>query len=125
MIRSHYFVLIVVVTIGAVATWNLYAQQEQPEGDKPYTPTKLEWLALLLNVEQKGEGEIQIVFRPHREKKNTIKAQVVHAPQADKSLVKAHVTIAKRSVARISQQHGWDWVQVDVQVAELVPALMP
>jgi len=124
MIKSRYLVVIVAVAIGAAATWSLYAQKEQTEGDEPYTPTKLEWLALLLNVEQEANGEIQIVFRPHPEKKNTIEAQVVHSPQADESLVKAHVTIAKRSVTRIGQQFGWDWVPVEVQVAELIPALM-
>lgn len=124
MIKLRDVVLLVSVALGAAATWNLYAQKEQSEGEKSYTPTRLEWLALQLNVEQEHDGEIQMVFRPHREKKNTIEARVVHSPQADESLVKAHVTIAERSITRISRQYGWHWVQVEVQVVELIPALM-
>jgi hypothetical protein len=124
MHKSRCLMMIAAVVIGAAGTWSLYAHQEQAEGEKPYTPTKLEWLALLLNVERDAHGEIQTIFRPHPEKRNTIEAQVVHSPRADRSLVKAHETIARRSVTRISRRLGWDWVQVEIQVAELLPALM-
>ena len=119
MIKPHYLVLIVAITACGAVTWNVNAQREQPEGDQFYTPTKLEWLALVLNVNQKDDGEIQTIYRPHREKKNTIEVQVVHSPQAKESLVQAHVKIAQRSVTRITKQYGWDWVIVEIQVAEL------
>lgn len=125
MNRSRYVVLLLAVAIGAAANGILHAQKEteQSEGNTPYTPTKLEWLALLSNVEQGNDGEIHISFRPHPEKANTIQAQVFHSPGDDESLVKGHMKIAERTVTQLSEQYGWEWAEVEVQPVELITAL--
>lgn len=125
MIQSRQLIVIVAMTFGGAMTWNAFAQREKAEGDQPYTPTKLEWLALILNSSRDNDDEIQIIFRPHRERKNTIAAQVVHSPQVEDSHVQAHVTIAKRTVSRTSRQYAWDWVKVEVEVAELNTGFVP
>ena len=125
MIRSRYVILVLVVKIGTAAKGILHAQKEkeQFEGSAPYTPTKLEWVTLLANIEQENDGEIHTSFRPHPDKANTIQVQVFHSAGVDKSLVEAHVELARRTVTRVSQRFEWDWAQVEVHAVELISSL--
>lgn len=125
MSKSVQLVLVLVVALGAIVSVGSYAQnRKQPdEGSSSYTPTKLEWLALRCNVEQASDGKITTIFRPHPEKSNTLQAEVVHGKQAEPRLVKAYMSLAKQSATRISQQYGWEWVEIDVQSNELTSSL--
>jgi hypothetical protein len=125
MSKSLQLVFVLVVAVGAIASVGSYAQnpKQADEGSSSYTPTKLEWLALRCNVEHESDGEIKTIFRPHPEKVNTLEAEVVHGKQVEPRMVKAYGALAKRTATRISQQYGWNWVEIDVQSNAIISSL--
>ncbi len=126
MKRYLAWILFLVASTGTVLSINSNAHvaPTQNEGNTPYTPTKLEWLILLCNVSRIGdEGKVQIEFGQHPEKPNCIRATISYPKDTDARLVKYYAKHAKDTAMGLGKQRGWDWVDVQVETAQVIDAL--
>ena len=86
------------------------------EGDKPYTPTKLEWLALQLNAMYGVDfHNCGLLYLPVKGK-NTIQIYCLYnanLPLSDRTKI---VNSAKESVDAVAEHYGWqNWVKTEVE----------
>jgi hypothetical protein len=116
---------LVVVAISAVFA-QLPAPQHELQGIKPYTPTRLEWLAVELNV--RGSSDYifieslgyRIAFVPYINE-DTIVLSVLHARNANRKLMNRDVDAARKLFDMAVKNKGWDsWVKLreKVEMAE-------
>ena len=88
------------------------------EGQQSYVPTRLEWLALLLNVHNPRtlEPQIHVNFIADNSA-NAILVTIAHDPNVDRKILRATVDMCKRVVLEIAEGHGWlSWLNVKVQI---------
>lgn len=81
-------------------------------GSEPYTPTKLEWLAVELNAERGGdyaEG-LMLMFRLEH-KTDTIVATVVHRATHRGGTIDDLKQFGERSILEYAKARNWDWVK--------------
>jgi len=116
MVYSCIRALLVVLTLGVDLA------QDSPgwEGEKPYTPTRLEWLAVHLNaglrvpLSQSSGYSLDFVALPHQ---NTILIYVTYLPSADRRLIKLSVTSARKMISIDAKARGWSsWLKVEERV---------
>jgi len=109
---------ILVATFIGVAGIGLVHAQKAPrtEGAKPYTPTRLEWLAVKLNAElgrQFSQGGFQMLFVP-KETENTIVIVVNYFEGTVRpGQIEAEVKHAKKVIELTAQARKWlKWLKV-------------
>jgi hypothetical protein len=92
------------------------AQSNVKEGDKEYTPTRLEWLATMLNARTKRYNvgfEIQFI---EKHKKDTIEIACLYIPRHigfSRKLMNKQVAAERKTVEGFSKQYGWDsWLKI-------------
>ena len=89
----------------------------QTEGGKPYTPTRLEWLAVNLEAENRvdlgsGSQDFGMNFLPD-EQNNAIVIFASYLPSADRVLVNKQISDAREIVLRQAKIYGWSqWIKV-------------
>jgi tRNA threonylcarbamoyladenosine modification (KEOPS) complex Pcc1 subunit len=121
-------VLAVTAFLGCVGTGAFaFAQGPSPqlEGYKPYTPTRLEWLAVELNAQMRRDptplSEYAVMFVP-LEKEDAILIYVTYLPSVDKvpeSRQRMNLTLdmARKVIAMKSNARGWSsWLKVKERV---------
>ncbi len=86
------------------------------EGGKPYTPSRLEWLALQLNANycatRPQERELTVWFS-HGVYTDTLLICVGYSSPLDRKFINQAVGSAKSSASIAAQSHGWDsWVKI-------------
>lgn len=102
-----------------IVGWYCGASAEQVEkvreGNKPYVPTRLEWLATQLNIKggHRWDGKYVIDFGALRN--DSILIRVCYNPAAvKKDDLKKHVDDAKSRVRVMAMVYGWEkWVAVE------------
>lgn len=125
LVRSICFPAVVLICAGLILAmalngWTLASQSQKPEGDQPYTPTKLEWLELELNSwtgygVSKDFGGVGVNFEA-RPTTNTVIIWIRHAPDADPENIKKFTRVNRNIVERRARKHGWsDWLQIEVR----------
>ena len=91
------------------------------EGQQPYTPTRAQWLSVVLNstniisnpVSHKG---ISVVFASDS-KRDTIKIILNHPKELSQDMVDTLIAHQKSRVLAAANFHGWDsWLKIEVHV---------
>jgi len=93
-------------------------------GLTPYTPTKIEWLALVVNAQLREQPSsdrlfsISIVEADYE----TLTIVVRHQPTANRELVTRSIATARGVIMSTAKRYGWDtWVKIQERV-ELSPS---
>lgn len=105
-------VLTTVVTVGT--TWA--ALQTRREGAAPYTPTKLEWLALECSA-RLGKGPqgtaMQTLILPDHTTDSILIVVDYERATTDRQVLNSWVELARNQIKVSAKGHGWDgWVNV-------------
>ena len=86
-------------------------------GMMPYTPTRLEWLALdleaLYRIPILSEGNYGVDY--WAKPPNTIKIAVVYTHDASAGIVDLVIEQAKGLAKTDASSHGWPWVKIEVE----------
>ena len=93
-------------------------------GLTPYTPTKIEWLALVVNAQLREQPSsdrlfsISIVEADYE----TLTIVARHQPTANRELVTRSIATARGVIMSTAKRYGWDnWVKIQERV-ELSPS---
>lgn len=121
-------VLAVSTFLACVGTGILAFAQGRPtnlEGSRPYTPTRLEWLAVELNAQTRkdmtAESEYAIEFLPFG-KEDAILIYVTYLPSVDKvpegrQGMNLAVETARKVISIKSKSRGWSsWLKVKERI---------
>ena len=115
--------ILVIITFLTV-TW---AQDRFPdlEGSKPYTPSRLEWLAVELNANLRVSMSVNngylMSFVPI-EKEDTILIYVRYLPNVNREVMNISINGAREVISIKTKQYGWNsWLKVreDIQMEQL------
>ena len=99
----------------------MFAQdRSRLQGWKPYTPTRLEWLAVDLNASMRIAGLMEsshfdMSFIP-LEQEDTILISAIYLPGADQKAIRTSVDYAKAFIAVRIKMYGWSWVKVKEKI---------
>ena len=100
----------------------VYAQESvsELEGGKPYTPSRLEWLAVELQayyrVDPKLDLGFSIDFFPS-ENEDAILIYVIYFPNVNRQLMNMSINSARKRISMIVKSRGWSsWLKVKEQV---------
>lgn len=124
MSRSTYWPLsfnILSLSVIAIGACLMFSQEANKlEGSKPYTPTRLEWLAVEMNANARIAGVMEyshfdMTFVPIANE-DAILIYAVYLPTADRGAVKTSVDAAKSVMATLIKSHGWNWVKVKERI---------
>ncbi len=86
------------------------------QGDMPYTPTKLEWLALQLNILAGYQTENIDIDYIEVKNKDTIVIHIGYSPNTSAEILTLAEKASKDAVRRLAKLYGWDnWVKIDLQ----------
>ena len=89
--------------------------QNQNEGDKPYTPTRLEWLAVQLNSELSSFTGVDVGYSARRN--NTLELIIRYLPQTDRAILNKIVNLHKKHAIESAKVRGWDtWLKIKENV---------
>ncbi len=89
------------------------------EGAMPYTPTRSEWLTMLLN------STFNTDYKNHKisyytDSKNTITVLCVYHADVDFLFMNDRVQDAKKRIEGHAKRYGWDsWVKIEVKYSRL------
>lgn len=109
--------MLITAFIGVGAIGLVHAQKGvKTEGAKPYTPTRLQWLAVKLNAElgrQFSQDGFQMLFVP-KEAENTIVILVNYFKGSVRpGQIEAEVKHAKKVIELTAQARKWDkWLKI-------------
>lgn len=93
---------------------------ERAPGFEEYTPSRLEWLAMMLNslfpyANEPLTGTLNMVFVPGGDG-NTLILRVRYSKETDSKIVKQYIEKGKLSVKEFAGIYKWDsWIQIEVQ----------
>jgi hypothetical protein len=88
----------------------LWAQSARP-GDAPYTPTKLEWAALELEVKYGENKHISVSFRSEDDGR-TVQCFLIYDGTVSAAQSKAMRDLIRMRVDDYAKNKGWDWLRV-------------
>jgi hypothetical protein len=109
------------------AIYSAYGQQSESEGRQPYSPTKIEWLALETQAyygdHLYGEDAVTVFFYHHEP--DTIEIHLRYRGRRDQR-VELELRSAKTNVGYLARKHGWeDWVKITENVRRMSDESLP
>ena len=115
--------ILVIITFLTV-TW-AQDRSSDLEGAKPYTPSRLEWLAVELNASLRVSMSVNngylMSFAPIK-KEDVILIYVRHLPNVNREVMNISINSAREVISIKAKQYGWNsWLKVreDVQMEQL------
>ena len=115
--------ILVIITFFTV-TW-AQDRSSDLEGVKPYTPSRLEWLAVELNANLRVSMSVNngylMSFIPIK-KEDAILIYVRHLPNVNREVMNISINSAREVISIKTKQYGWNsWLKVreDVQMEQL------
>ena len=91
---------------------------ENAPGLEKYTPTRLDWLLVLLNARFQIEHPFRLYFKTGDDGKS-ICIMVSYSGDVDKRIVDEWIHRAKDVVLEVAASYGWDsWLEVKVDSHE-------
>ena len=93
------------------------------EGQQPYTPTRAQWLAVILNSTNIlsspiPHGGFSVKYVPDSTR-DTIKIIFQHPKDLSQETVDGLIAQQKNLVLKAAKVHGWDsWLKIEVHVEE-------
>ncbi len=122
MTTKRVLVLIACVFLAAVTFVLAQDLRDKLEGWKPYTPTRLEWLAVDLNatrgVRLTLEEGFAVRFDPI-EKEDCILISVLHFPTVNRKAMNTEIEWSRKIILTTAKRYGWDkWLKIkeDIQM---------
>ena len=114
-ITKYRLVFIGVLIIGLICLTYVSAQH-QNDGDTPYTPTRLEWLAVELNINPSPFPGAIVSYIPSRN--NTLVLYVlVTSSKMTPALLNQGVNMQKNFILDSAKRRGWDaWLKIKEDV---------
>lgn len=110
--------IVIIPAILLISTFTTHAEQGAAiqEGMKPYTPTRLEWLAVELNASNRtdayGLEGYALSFIP-LEKENTILIYVLYSEYTNRQAMNIGIKAAHEVIESNLKSRGWDsWIKV-------------
>ena len=88
---------------------------EQRPGLQPYTPTRIEWLALLCNdqLRQDATTESPFTLSVVQSDHETLLIFVRYGANTDRQIMNLSIDTARKVIATTAKSYGWDrWVKV-------------
>ncbi len=110
---------------GAVVV-SFASEQQTPNqpGFTPYTPTKIEWLALVLNSQLRQDSNsdslftLSVVETDHE----TLLIFVRYLPNVNREIMNSAIDTARQVIMITAKKYGWDkWVKIRESV-EMYPS---
>lgn len=89
------------------------------EGDQPYVPTRLEWLAVELNAEQRVDlpNNAFLLSFVALGTQDTILIYVMYLPSVDRRIMNASIEMARKTIASRAEGSGWSsWLKIKERV---------
>jgi hypothetical protein len=114
--------LLVLLVLALVGT--RVFSEDLNEGSKPYTPTRLEWLAVEMNSVMRVsllEKDYSLDFLPN-DKEDTILIYVRYLPSVNREAVNMQIDTARKMIEIYAKSHRWSsWlkIQEDVKMTTL------
>ena len=106
----------------AVAAMVARAGDAGTEGEKPFTPSRLEWLAVYLNATARvtfADSGYRIDFVPLKNK-GTILVHASYLEKSDRDRLKMDVETAKKVAALYAKDYEWDsWLKIEESVKRI------
>jgi len=100
-----------------------YAQSQAPKlGLQTYTPTRIEWLTVMLNSLFRKDLSTDSLFTLHfaSQGADTLVVKVSFHPDTNRQLVNLTTQMAREGAERTIKSYGWDsWARVIEQVEVL------
>lgn len=117
---SAIVVMAIVVLIGSTIVWAQGTRSLQ--GLKPYTPTRLEWLALELNANCRRDATFSnpfsICYVPNA-RTDAIRIYVRYQPRVDRPGMNTTIQHARKLIKIYAENHGWEnWVKIEESVEQ-------
>lgn len=106
---------------------SLANEQETPNrpGSQPYTPTKIEWLALEMNsdLRQDASADSPFLLSVVQVDHETLMIYVRYLPTVDREIMNGAIDTARKVIMMGAKRYGWDkWVKIRERV-EMHPSL--
>jgi hypothetical protein len=117
------YLLAIALTPGCLA----FAQDRSKlQGWKPYTPSRLEWLAVELNAGLRTdatEANPYSLSLVPLENEDTILIYVLYHPTVNREVMNIAVDTARKAISTTAKTHGWTWLKVRerIELADLNP----
>jgi hypothetical protein len=114
MKKSNLVVLLLVVVVTGAGV--LFAQVNAArQGSQPYTPTRLEWLAVALNAADRTDpspDKLYELFYMQNELEDAIIINVFYHPAVNREIMNADIIGAQKVIKAYIEAYGWDWVRI-------------
>lgn len=98
----------------------LAAPADAKDGMAPYTPTKLEWMAVenhnLVSDHMDAHGFTTALLANHP---NTIVLTVIHKNTFNRALAETLVKNAKATLEGLAKIRKWNWLRIETQFREI------
>jgi hypothetical protein len=107
---------VIVFLVGLIAA---IGQEHQAEGDKPYTPTRREWIEMELNANWHPDltaDKFNMVFVSPKNEVDTIVIFVNYLPTVERQIMKERIEAVKKAIATETKYRGWSWLKIREQV---------
>lgn len=118
-------ILISVIIMLIIADASAQKKNAQYEGTKPYTPTRLEWIAVELNsgfrTDLTPESGFSLTFVPLHNQ-NTILIYVRYLPTVNREIMNSAISTARELIDIKADYYGWrSWLKVreDIKMSPL------
>ncbi|SRR5216684_1350296 len=116
LIAASAFVLGIVITSAQ--------NRALPEGARPYTPTRLQWLALDMEARMHKDLSTEDGFSLDfvgLDKDNAILIYVRYLPSADREIMNSIIENAKTVIGMSAKSEGWPWLKIREDVKMVPP----
>ena len=96
---------------------------EKAPGFEEYTPTRLDWLTVMLNSQFRHDSTVSdrftLSYLPGLDGKS-LYVIVKHYGDVNKERMNEKIDFAKKAISAVSEMYKWDsWLEVKVDVEEL------
>ena len=96
---------------------------EKPQGLHIYTPTRLEWLAVMLNTlfqyDNLSSDRFMLYYRGLKDGE-TIQIVVRYYANVNRELMEGRIKVAEEAISRYAKSYGWEsWLKTEMDIEEL------
>ena len=96
---------------------------EKPQGLHIYTPTRLEWLAVMLNTlfqdDNLSSDRFMLYYRGLKDGE-TIQIVVRYYANVNREFMEGRIKVGKEAISRYAKSYGWEsWLKTEVDIEEL------
>lgn len=96
---------------------------EKAQGLQIYTPTRLEWLSVMLNTlfqyDDLSSDRFMLYYRGLKDGE-TIQIVVRYYADVNRELMDGRIKVAKEAISRYAKLYEWEsWIKTEVNIEEL------